>query len=205
MKTYSLVAYQLDELDENAKTNAYENWVEHADFPWFYEAKDTLDKFCKYFDVKVCTLDFERGNYDFYLTSSGDMQELSDIRLAKYLWNNYARYIVQGKYYSLWSKTEKADNVYGKKLKTRRSKLLELDSCSLTGYYLDDAILEPIIKCLTYKELFESYDLLISDCLDNFFEAVKKDIKYNQSFECFEEYASINELEFDEDGNLIRW
>ena len=117
---------------------------------------------------------------------------------------NYAKYITKGRYYSLWSRIDKADNPYGKKLKQRYSKVLtSLNDCPLTGVCYDVDILEPIIKCMTYQELYNSYEELVDACLDNLFKAARNSYEYEQSMEYFEEESLVNEYEYFEDGKAF--
>ena len=210
MKIYKgeFKSYQINELSEKAKRTAYEKWLPDSDLWQADELRATLDEFCKLFDVRCCNWEYDAYNYHyrFEVNIEDGQDELSDIRLAKFVWNNYAPYISKGKYYSLWSKTEVSDrNPNCGKLKKRYSKVMsEMTNCPLTGVCYDYDILEPIIDCLTYKKMYASYSDLIEDCLDRFFSMAKKECEYAESFEYFIDDAEANSWEYDENGNAFR-
>lgn len=156
----------------------------------------------------VVTIDLDAYSYSFRFEIQNDAFEdenMNGIRLAKYIWNNYAKYIMQGKYFSLWSKTEKSEkNPQMGKLKSRRSKVLfSMDNCPLTGVCFDCDVLGGIIKCLTYKTLYDSYEAVIEECLEAFFKTAELECKYQISEEYFKEESAANDYEYDEDGNVF--
>jgi hypothetical protein len=214
MKLYKgeFKSYSITELSDGAKDNAYKKWLNKDSFMHSaYEAEAALKEFCKIFDIKMRSWSYDSYSYncDFridnntleYATELG----LSGIRLATYIWNNYARYITKGKCYSLWSKTEKNErNPSLGKLKTRYSNVMtEMDNYPLTGVCYDYYILAPIIDCLTYKTFFNNYEELIEQCLENLFDSCVADCKYYESIEFFVDEAQTNEFEYDEKGNAF--
>lgn len=198
----------LEELSERAKQKAYEQWVSNvAYYNWGDEVKETLENFCNYFDVNCYSWDFSSYDYNYKFRIENDTlvdyENISGIRLATYIWNNFAKYISKGQYFSLWSKTEKSEmNPNMGKLKSRYSKVMtSMTECPLTGVCFDCDVLDPIIKCLTYQTLYDSYEDLVDECLDSLLKAAKADCEYSYSMECFEEDAANNEWEYNEDGS----
>jgi len=61
--------------------------------------------------------------------------------------------------------------------------------------------LDPIIKCLHYKEMYDSYEDLIKDCLETFFQTCRKEVEHYYSYENFIEDANCNDWEYDIFGN----
>lgn len=198
--------FTYEELSQTAKYNAYREWNSNTDYCFSDEIKGILNEFCNLFDVDCPQWEFNGYNtdYRFYIMND-DIKGLEGIRLARYIWNNYSEYIMKGKCFSLWSKTEKSEKNpnYGE-LKSRHSKVMfEMDNCPLTGICFDCSILQPIIDCLHYKTFYDSYEELIDDCLVNFFEDIQKDIEYQGSEERFIEEANDYGYEFDENGTMI--
>lgn len=201
-------SYFLKELSEQAKQKAYEQWYSKITYyNGGNEVKETLERFCDYFDVDCYSWDFNSYDYNYKFRIENDIlidnENISGIRLAKYVWNNYAKYITKGKYFSLWSKTERSmNNPSMDKLKSRYSKVMtSMEDCPLTGVCFDCDALDPIIKCLAYQTLYNSYENLINECLDSLFKAARDDCEYAYSMERFEEDAINNEWEYNEDGS----
>ena len=199
MRTKTLTVYNYSELSEEAKERACQEMLEHFDYPWSGENRDTLTEFENNFPVTV--KDFRYGScnsfVDFDFTSDDKTEELTGVRLLKYLHNNYYDVLFKGKYYS---KTKYVDGKFSSK--HRHSKVQKENCCTLTGYYIDDAILKPIYEFLKNPvEHINFYDLM-NECLQSWLSAVNNDYEAMQSEEYLAEHAEVNEIEFDEDGNL---
>ena len=210
MKHYKgeCTSYSINELSEKAKERAYSKWECDDYYIWGKEVEATLDEFCKVFDIKMHDWSYDSCSSDYAFRIENDVlddteADIKGIRLAVYIWNNYAKYITKGKYYSLWCKREKSEhNPNVGKLKTRYSKVMtQMDNCPLTGWCFDYEILDSIIKCLTYKKMYDSYKELVDECLSNFFDACVKDCQYCESMEYFIDMAEANDYEYDEYGN----
>ena len=198
MRTETIKIYKFDELSETAQRRAWENGPDfsndHAD-----EYAATLAAFEKAFDIKVYRYNVGYPGTTFAYVKAGPAAEAPEnrpLRLAAYMWNNYADYIKKGRYYS------RGRYVNGKyQYKFRYSRItFEMDNCPLTGVCMDYDILQPVIDCLHYKRFYNSIDDLFDDCLTDFFRAWENEIEYQNSFEYFAEMAEINEWEFLENG-----
>lgn len=188
MKTINV--YKFNELSDAAQYNVYAN--SNADFSDCYadEYRETLKVFEKTFDIRILDYSVDGYSNSFRYAMINDAPDLEGVRLAKYVWNNYARYITKGKYYSTHGKMVNGRYTY----KHRYSKIiLEMENCPLTGVCYDCTILQPVIDCLHYKRLFSSYDELIEECLAAFFNAWEEEISFNNSFEYFKEWAADND------------
>lgn len=204
MKTYTIKTYYFNELSEEAKQKAFEkdrnsilNDIYNDEFC------ATLEAFEKIFNISVYRWEVYPNYYtfDFHQKDGDNADEINDpLRLAAYVWNNYARYIKKGKFYSTAGKY--IDGKYTCKFRHSRV-MLEMDNCPLTGVCFDNDILAPIIDCLEYKRFFHTYDDLITDCLNKFFETWRDCLEYSESFEFYEGEAIANEWEYLEDG--ARW
>lgn len=195
MRTIETTVYLFSELSDDAKENARNDFLSKGyENPYSGENLDSLKKFYDIFPVR------QRGRNwgNFEMTCDDDISELSGIRLLKYIWNNYRGDLFKGKYYSTSGKW--IDGKYHYKCKHSK---IQLDHCCvLTGYCMDDDILEPVYRFLncpddtTFKELLQ-------DCVNAWEKAVEKDEEYYQSVEYFAEICESNEYEFTEDGELV--
>lgn len=197
MRTIEITVYTIDELSEKAKERAYHKWLEADWYPWEKENKKTLEEFCKIFPIKVT--DWTYGGYKDYIEFEfldDDIKDLAGLRLLRYIYNNYFDYLYKGKYYL------KYDPTTGK-YKGRRSKIILDNCCPLTGYYLDNVILEPIYNFLKKpKDYITFYDLMVK-CLDAWVKECSKDYQYCTSMEYFIELSRINGWEYRENGEMI--
>lgn len=199
MRSKTINIYKFDELSEKAQRYAWEN-SPGFDFGFDCEYKQTLKEFEKIFDIKVYRYDVG-GCYcpSFAYVKAGDAvgaPENDPLRLARYMWNNYAEYIQKRRYYS------KGRYINGKyTYKYRHSKIQKtMVDLPLTGFCADYDILKPVIECLEYKRFYDSIGDLYDDCLHSFFNAWNAEIEYCQTFEYFTEMAEINDCEFLENG-----
>jgi len=220
MKTIEVKVYSINELNETAKQNAYENWLNKGnDYFWEGENRDTLNKFADIFPVKI--KNFEYGYHNFInweFTESDEIAELSGIRLLKYLWNNYKTDIYKGRFYH-----SQKFGLTDHKLKHNRVKSREItnncpnkgkfsnsyysaiqleNSCPLTGYCVDDDTLQPVFDFMK-KPDSTTFEELMGNCLDNWLKACENDYEYSNSMEFFLDQAEANEYEFTEDGELF--
>ena len=204
--------YDYEELSEKAKENAFMNWLE-SQGGWYSEGtsddfRQVLSAFENVFDVNV-KYSIDNYGYDFEIDydwcdgwrpcGTADFTKHKDkgFRFARWAWNNLAPYIRKGKYYGKLILRENGEYNH----KKRYSKCKEFDDMCLTGTYPDSFILAPLIKCLTYKEFYISFDELMRACLDRFFRAWMKELEFIGNKEYFiENYA--NELFYKEDGTI---
>ena len=201
MKTYTIKTYLFDELSEEAKRNAYERDRHNIDGEYYNsDFRATLEEFEKAFNIIVKNYSVEsyRYTFDFRESEPTNADEITDpLRLATFIWNNYADRIQKGQFYSTVGRYENGRYTF----KNRRSKITKTwDECPLTGCCFDMDILAPVIDCLTYKTQYETFDDLITDCLNRFFETWRSCLEYSESFDFYEGEAEANEWEYYEDG-----
>jgi hypothetical protein len=203
METVSINIYSLEELNQNSKDHAYSEWLEGDPYSWGEENKDSLKVFEDIFPVKVKQWEYGYHNYiNWSFTADSEIENLFGIRLMKYIYNNYFHNIFKGKYYSLWSKTEKnPKNQNMGKLKKRYSKVMFENSCVLTGYCIDNDILDPIYKFLKNPDKNITFYDLMDDCLNSWINACDRDYSASISYERFEEECKDQEWLFYENGN----
>ena len=201
IETITRTIYKWDELTPAAQKYAWENGPDFSD-DHDDEYAATLAAFENAFDIKVYRYNIGYPGTTFAFVSAWpatDCPENNPLRLARFIWNNYAARISKGKYYSKCSCDADGKHTF----KHRYSNVtFEMDNCPLTGVCIDYDILQPVIDCLHYKRLYNTYDDLMTDCLESFFRAWECEIEYNQSFEHFAEMVETNNYEFLETGEI---
>lgn len=187
--TKTITLYRLDELKGSAKERALDWLRDDTDF-WAEERNATLTAFEKIFPITVRDYDYGNQNYiNFMFDDEEEISKLSGIRLMKYIYNNYFSALWKGKYYHMNSKT-------------RHSKVMFDNCCPLTGYYLDNAILDPIFNFLKKPDNTTTFYDLLYDCLQSWVYACRDDLEYLNSEECLTETADANGWLFDEYGRF---
>ena len=190
-RTYTL--YQITELSEEAKEKAHNEWLYSRYFyGWTDENRKTLDTFCECFGI-VCghwRYDEIHYSYDYRSRQKDYIDKLSGWRLATYLTNHHWNDLCTPKYF--W-----------KGMKGRKSRIFVDTCCPLTGYYIDDCILDPIYKFLKSPTENVTFDDLMNDCLDSFFRACRDDMESTQTLEYFTEESNANNWEYLSDGKLF--
>lgn len=191
-RTYQV--YPVVELTEQAQSNAHYKWLEDFDYGWSSDNRSTLELFEKLFSINVHNWQYDSCSYNYsFLTSlSGEVEELCGQRLATYIDNNYSYKLFSAKIY--WSKG------YCKK---RKSRIFIDNSCTLTGYYMDDTILQPIYNFLQKPNPSTTFLNLIDECLTEFFKGCRDDRKYQESQENFIETSTANDWEYLQDGTFF--
>lgn len=202
MREITVKIYKFSELSEKSQRRAWETGPDFSD-SYSSDYRATLAAFEKIFDISVYRWNVNDWNYNFaYVTAgtAGGAPEGDALRLARFIWNNYAEYILKGRYYS--THVRYIDGKYH--YKYRYSNVTKtMDNCPLTGFCADMDILQPVIDCLHYKRFFSSYNDLIDACLDSFFRAWRNEIEYCNSFEYFAEMCECNNYEFYETGEML--
>lgn len=201
MKTINI--YKFEELTEQAKKRVWENSKIDFSDDYLGEHLATLNAFEKAFDIRIRDYDVEMRWFRYSMHGrAADAPEDDPLRVARYVWNNYAADITKGKYYSTRGKYVDGKYTY----KCRHSKIiLDMEACPLTGVCYDYDILGPVVKCLHYKEMYSSYAGLIDACLNSFFNAWSAEIEYCNSFEYFNEWAIENDAEwYTENGERVK-
>lgn len=200
MRTETIKIFKFSELSERAQRRAFE---ESPDFSseWGSDYRATLAAFEDVFDIKVYRWNVDDYGHNYSYVTVGRATEAPEgdaLRLARYMWNNYADAITRGKCYGTRGRWIEGKYHY----KHRYSRVTVEIGQYLTGFYADLDILAPVVDCLHYREMFDSYADLIDACLDRFFRAWAIDIEYHSSFDYFAELADANNWEFTETGEF---
>lgn len=211
MRTVRTKVYKFNELSEKAKDKAIE-WYRNSgraneDSSYSYdEAHESVQLFHDIFGTKEGSrswLDVQTGHiYDNIINLKG-------LRLQKYIWNNFKTSLYKGKYYSLWSKTEKSYKHHKDGypvLKSRHSKVFLDNSCILTGICWDNSLLQPVYDFLEkYQDKADYYsymdfETLMNDCFASLTKDLESEDEYRNSDEAIIEAIQSNEYEFQKDG-----
>jgi hypothetical protein len=191
MRLEQVEVYKLAELLPESQEKAHGDYLNSGDsYFWNDENVETLKAFEKEFPVKVGDWEYGNRNYiNFHLTCDSDIKNLAGNRLYKFIVNTYWNVIYSRK-------------VYYHKDKKRISRIFWQSDCNLTGYHLDNYILQPLIDYLKRPEKNETLENLMNDCLHEWIFACRKDYEFSQSFENFKETSEANNWEYTEDGKM---
>jgi hypothetical protein len=204
MKTIEIKLYKFNELSEEAKQKAINDYRNNDNYEDFSDEIESLKQFYSIFPVE------QHGNNwsNFRVTCDDNISGLFGQRLAVYLWNNYKTNLFKGKFYGSLSTNEPVKH---KRIKSKGpfkngnmfhpyySAITLSNSCVLTGFYMDDELLAPIYKFLdkpdntTFKEL-------LSECVEAWSHALKREEEWRNSDEYISEELTANDYDFTEDG-----
>lgn len=213
MKKLTITLFEYSELSEEAKKHAYQQWYDKhiVDKPhWAEENKNSMEAFAEAIGIEVT--DWSYGGHGEGVSwrtgweYEDEILALTGIRLLKWIHNNLGSVLYKGKYYSLWSKidqnpyyTEGGHAPWGK-LKSKHSKVIfETRQCNLTGYCMDESLLDPFYDFI--KNPCQNKDLkdLIEESFHNWVRDCNADSEYKTSREYFEENEA-GEHDYEEDG-----
>ena len=217
MKEITIRLYDYDELSDEAKRKAHEDWLSqgHEHF-WGGEVRNTLKKLEEEFGIEVTRWSYDACSYDCgtirFENWNDDQLALAGERARAFLWNNFGHLLLTGRYYSKFHGTKHAhskfwfDRVYD-------------GTCPLTGVCFDNDALDPLAYfCFgvkwdekAKKRVMVPHDErwrwrsttveeIIRDCVDSLFESAQQDCEYQDSEEHFAEMCEANDWTFEEDG-----
>ena len=200
VKVTKTEVYSFDELSEKAKENAHNEFLNEEHYFWGDDNQKTLDAFCAVFPITAKDWEYGYRNYisGSMPTADSDTEkayyDFTGIRLLKYIVNNYWHYLFKRKFIGSLKNKEKFTPIYSR---------CQCESCCvLTGYCIDDAILQPIYDFLKKPDKTSTFEDILKDCLESWIIACNKDYEDSCSQEYFTEHAEANNYEFTEDGKL---
>ena len=165
----------LSELNEEAQERA---WQEHwliNDYPWSKENRDSLEAFCDLFGVRVT--EWSYGGSRCYINYRVPDWDLYSLTGVR-LW----KYLI--------------NNGYADQIK---------NVCPLTGYCMDEALLDPIREFLRCPSKDVTMEDLVDEALQAWVTDCDKDYEDYFSFERFKEEAEDMGWLFSEDGNEVEY
>lgn len=203
MRIMKTKVYPYGELTDDAKERTHADFLSSGlEYFWADENKAVLDAFCDIFPIKA--EDWVYGCCQNYINSSmetadGDTEsayyDMQGVRLLKWIVNNYGQYLYKRKYIGHLKNREKFTPVY--------SRCQWENSCILTGYCIDDDILQPLYEFIKRPDKTSSFEDILKDCLGSWVIACHKDYEACCSEEYFAEHAEANSFEFTVSGEMV--
>jgi hypothetical protein len=209
MRTETVSIYRFNELSDKAKERARE-WYRCSmnDYAWGEENRESLKQFADTFHIII--RDWQVGLYSHSFVriafdTSGyrmdEVAELSGVRLATYLENNFWMFFRERKVIRLPVVLTVYDAPSVRIARTYKSKVQwEETCCPFTGYCFDEVLLDPI-RAFLKKPDSRSYLDLMNDCVANWAKAYQDELEYNDSDEAVDEMLDVNCYEFTECGD----
>lgn len=196
MRTIQTNIYSFYELSKEAQERAFNEWLSYAEYPYFDDFNETVKEFESLFNgyIRIKEVNYTYGRGYFRSNFDEDVENLSGVRLAKYLWNNYGDSLYKGKYYA-------SNYNPNRELKTRRSKVIFQCECPLTGCYTDCLILDELIKFMHRPEPGITLIDLLERCLDTFASKASDNIESWYCMDVFNDECEVNDWEFLENGD----
>jgi hypothetical protein len=209
MKTKTINLYKFEELSEDLKSKAIEQYRnEGVDTCWIYdEAYNSVKEFHEIFNTKECNREWTT-----VITSHIDdcILHLKGIRLRTYLLNNFYSTFFQPKYITSYQSNVKPmyhrlrkfkENKKGFWIKKYSFNIVE-SCCPFTGVCYDEDLLYPFrqfIKCPNNSTTFKD---LINDAFDTLSKNLESESEYMHSDEAISETLILNDYYFNEDGKI---
>jgi len=214
MRTKTTTVYLFDELSDNAKSVAVNEYINRGyEYPFADENSATLDMFCKTFNVSCRDYEYGYRNYiNGYLGNIEDnVLALSGVRAATYFINNYSNVLFKPAYIRQLSVKDKAVRHFRVRVRASMNGTfsnvytsgVKVDTdCNLTGYCMDMDILEPIYKHIARPCPSTTIEDILNSCLQSWLLACKNDYEGSMSFEAISDTLIANDYEFTEDGKF---
>lgn len=211
MRTIEVSVYTIDELSEKAKEKAHWNYIKDGyAYTWHDENRESLEAFAKLFPISVTDWSYDENGgdvrysfHDEWHHDVDDVAHLSGPRLAAWLWNNLRGDIYKGRWYSKVFNRKTNTLTPGITSKDRRSRITLETGGVLTGYCIDDSLLEPIYDYMKKPDPSVTLEDLLDTCFDAWATDCAKDLEYANSMEAFIETCHANDYEFEADGTMI--
>jgi hypothetical protein len=218
MKTIEVKVYSFNELSEEAKNVAIENFrSQGVETSFIYDdAYQTVKKANDLFNISE-----GRNNWlDFNLNNIDDnILELKGLRLRKWLINNFGEQLYKHKFYTSIGdnkiinhpcvKVNKYDISKGARVSSSNfyySRIQKDNSCVLTGVCYDDDFLQPIYDFIdNYKaksdyNSYQDFENLLTKCFSSLNQSIENEVDYRNSDEAISEDLEANEYEFLKSG-----
>ena len=213
MRTKTTTVYLFDELSDNAKSVAVNEYINRGyKYPFAYENSATLEMFCKTFNISCRDYEYGYRNYiNGYLGKIEDnVLALSGVRAVTYFINNYSDVLFEPKIKGYLKTKDKS--VFHKRVKSTKtangyhnryvSAIDTCTDCNLTGYCMDMDILNPIYQHIAKPCPSTTIEDILNDCLQSWLLACKNDYEDSMSFEAISDTLIANDYEFTEDGKF---
>ena len=190
MRTIEKTVYKYEELSEKAKEKARNRFYEYWSYPWSRENEEALEHLTCVFGLDVHDWSYDESSANVSYSLRREFPGHTGIRLYNWIMHNLYWEIYSPKYLK---------TIAGK---ARYSKIAMQRACP-TGYYISEAMLDPLHRFLKAPNDTDTMESLVGECIDAWCSCVKKDVKYYYSVENMVENFNANEIEFYEDGSQV--
>jgi hypothetical protein len=216
MKIKETKIYPFSELSDEAKETAIEKYRENCtEYFWADDGINSLKEFCKQFDIELKDWGLDCGgcgqSHIYFNADTYDLQaeDVEGWRAYKYIINNYWDILYKPQFRgTIKNDTIKHRRITHEKLSNGRmfnayhSGIFKDTCCNLTGYCLDNEIMQPIYDFLKNPNTSTTLKDLYDDCFNAFITGWNDDVESQNSDEVIIETIEANEYEFTEDGQL---
>jgi hypothetical protein len=200
MKTIEIKLFQFDELSDESKQRAIQEWREEGiDHWWTDEYIETIKKGLKAFDAVFADyeIDFaETYRSSWRIDALEPKEEITGQRLRTWIINNYWGVLYSKKHYGEYTKDATGTWKY-----PRYSRIIQTESdCPFTGFCGDNDFLEPMRKFIKRPNDGQTFKDLLNECVESVLFAGNKDFEYQYSDEGIAETIRGNEYDFRANG-----
>lgn len=226
MRTIEVELFKFDELSDEAKEKAIENYRNNPpEYGWHDENRATIEAFEKAFPVSITNWSYGgRGEgVDFHVTDD-DVAELTGSRLMAYLYNNHQDNFLSRKYLQTRTIRQAGFDIYdadNKPMAHPMRKIKRINAgpnegkyttyhysnltfqeygCPLTGYHMDNYIVDPIYKFLKGEGFDRTFEELMADCFAEWVKACREDMEAVYDDENIIDDLQNSDREFEADG-----
>ena len=196
--------YNFNELSDEAKEKAIE--AHRYDFVngWSDENWASIQAIAKACSLEVVSNNYNDTGFSRFVLEVNDYNNYYDIaalrgrRAVAYIYNNWIKPNINGKYYATPGKWINGVYTYTH----TRSKCTFEFSCPFTGYCVDDCLIHAYKKFCEYVRINPLFDVgdfvdVLSECVSEF---LQNDYNYSISDENIAELLTANNYEFLENG-----
>jgi len=209
MRTIRTKVYKFNELSEQAKQKAINNWRnQQQDYQYYFdEIVDSIKAVVELFDLKT------GREYTDIRTSHIDdnILNLKGVRLYKYIVNNYSNNLFTPTYIKSidravnWKQFVCKTRTAADKTKYTQiySKQKKDNCCVLTGICYDDIILQPIYDFLKHPDTTKNFHDLFQELENAICNTVSNTEEWLNSDEFITDEIEVNGYEFKIDGTIF--
>lgn len=220
MRTQEITIYTFQELTPEAQQRAIDKYRNNS-YETFCsdEYNDTLKTFVNAFPVKVGKWQVDPWGHsycDMESTASDEINDLSGLRMFKYLVNNFGETLYKRKYIGSLKITEQARKFHrmmkskqlthgpnrGKFYASVYSNCQTEQNCNLTGVYSDESILKPLYDFLQAPNKNTTFADLMEECGNAWAAAFSESMEHETSDEFISDVLINNDYEYTEEGDL---
>ena len=226
MKNITLQVYAFNDLSEEAKQNAYEEWRSGAanmSYGWSGENRDVLDFIAKETGINVRDWQYDTCSYHYSLDAAelerlthpeaiyecnSDMDELYGIRAAKVALKIYYQLTEQRIVYGFEKGDKKKISItwlrYGSRFtKKRLSAFKAVEQC-FTGYCASDTFSRTLWNSIAKNGHNDNYSFKdhLEAAFDKLFHEFSEDMAYSESYDYFADSEAHN-YDYLADGSIF--